>query len=58
MLYEVITIGQDDEPFFHQLLCRLKEPLRVGNKVARGLPAVWDWVKGRISPWFEANGLK
>jgi len=31
---------------------------RVGNKVARGLPAVWDWVKGRISPWFEANGLK
>ncbi len=25
---------------------------RVGTKVARGLPGVWDWVRERIRPWF------
>ena len=30
---------------------------RVGTKVARGLPAVWDWVKAKIHPWFTARGL-
>ena len=29
---------------------------RVGTKVARGLPALWDWVRARITPWFEARG--
>ena len=29
---------------------------RVGEKVARGLPHVWDWVKARIHPWFQARG--
>lgn len=29
---------------------------RVGTKVARGLPEVWNWVRGRIHPWFAARG--
>lgn len=29
---------------------------RVGAKVARGLPAVWDWVQARIRPWFAERG--
>lgn len=29
---------------------------RVGAKVARGLPGVWDWVVARIRPWFETRG--
>lgn len=29
---------------------------RVGVKVASGLPGVWEWVKSRIRPWFEAHG--
>jgi putative hydrolase of HD superfamily len=28
---------------------------RVGQKVAHGLPAVWDWVQTRIRPWFEGR---
>ena len=28
---------------------------RVGNKIARGAPAVWDWVRARVKPWFEAG---
>ena len=30
---------------------------RVGSKVARGLPGVWDWVQAKIRPWFDARGL-
>ncbi|WP_444451492.1 HD domain-containing protein [Rhodobacter capsulatus] len=30
---------------------------RVGTKVARGLPGVWDWVQAKIRPWFTARGL-
>ncbi|ADE85631.1 HD domain-containing protein [Rhodobacter capsulatus] len=30
---------------------------RVGTKVARGLPGVWDWVQAKIRPWFSARGL-
>lgn len=29
---------------------------RVGRKIARGLPAVWEAVKARVQPWFEARG--
>ncbi|SOB98568.1 HD domain-containing protein [Rhodobacter maris] len=29
---------------------------RVGTKIARGLPGVWDWVQARIRPWFDARG--
>ena len=29
---------------------------RVGAKIARGLPGVWDWVQARIRPWFSARG--
>lgn len=29
---------------------------RVGAKVARGLPGIWEWVRGRIHPWFSARG--
>jgi len=29
---------------------------RVGQKVAHGLPAVWDWVQARIRPWFAQRG--
>ena len=29
---------------------------RVGSKIARGLPGVWDWVQARIRPWFSARG--
>jgi len=29
---------------------------RVGGKVARGLPGVWDWVQARIRPWFSDRG--
>jgi putative hydrolase of HD superfamily len=25
---------------------------RVGSKIARGAPALWDWVKGKARPWF------
>jgi len=28
---------------------------RVGTKVRRGLPSVWDIVRARITPWFEAR---
>ncbi|MBZ4022918.1 hydrolase [Rhodobacter sp. TJ_12] len=30
---------------------------RVGSKIARGLPGVWDWIKARIRPWFADRGL-
>lgn len=30
---------------------------RVGSKVTRGLPAVWDVVRARIAPWFQQRGL-
>ncbi len=30
---------------------------RVGSKVTRGLPGVWDWVQGRIRPWFASRDL-
>ncbi|MBN2739327.1 MAG: HD domain-containing protein [Rhodobacteraceae bacterium] len=26
---------------------------RIGAKIANGLPSVWDWVRARVSPWFE-----
>lgn len=29
---------------------------RVGSKIARGLPGVWDWVQARIRPWFTERG--
>jgi putative hydrolase of HD superfamily len=29
---------------------------RVGTKIARGAPALWDWVRARVRPWFAANG--
>jgi putative hydrolases of HD superfamily len=25
---------------------------RVGSKIAKGAPALWDWVKGKARPWF------
>lgn len=25
---------------------------RVGAKIARGAPALWDWIKGQARPWF------
>ncbi|MBL9045904.1 MAG: HD domain-containing protein [Tabrizicola sp.] len=25
---------------------------RVGVKIAKGAPALWDWVKARVRPWF------
>jgi len=25
---------------------------RVGVKIARGAPALWDWVKARVAPFF------
>jgi putative hydrolases of HD superfamily len=25
---------------------------RVGSKIARGAPALWDWVKAKARPWF------
>ena len=28
---------------------------RVGQKIARGLPDVWTWVKAKIRPWFTAQ---
>ena len=28
---------------------------RVGSKIARGLPVVWQAVRARILPWFEAR---
>jgi len=28
---------------------------RVGKKIARGAPAVWDWIRTRVKPWFEAG---
>ncbi|KFE33494.1 HD domain-containing protein [Thioclava atlantica] len=28
---------------------------RVGQKIARGLPGVWDWVKAKVEPWFAAR---
>lgn len=31
---------------FHQL------ETRVGSKIARGAPALWDWVKAKARPWF------
>ncbi|MEP2715946.1 HD domain-containing protein [Pseudophaeobacter sp.] len=29
---------------------------RVGVKVTRGAPAVWDHVRAEVTPWFEENG--
>jgi putative hydrolases of HD superfamily len=26
---------------------------RVGQKVARGAPALWDWVRAKVRPWFD-----
>jgi putative hydrolase of HD superfamily len=26
---------------------------RVGQKIARGAPALWDWVREKARPWFE-----
>ena len=26
---------------------------RVGVKIARGAPRLWDWVRGRVRPWFD-----
>ncbi|HLQ19272.1 MAG TPA: HD domain-containing protein, partial [Tabrizicola sp.] len=26
---------------------------RVGSKIAKGAPALWDWVKAKARPWFE-----
>lgn len=26
---------------------------RVGSKIAKGAPGLWDWVKEKITPWFE-----
>ena len=26
---------------------------RVGAKIARGAPALWDWVRVRVAPWFS-----
>ena len=26
---------------------------RVGHKVARGAPAIWEWVSARVKPWFD-----
>lgn len=31
---------------------------RVGAKVRRGLPGVWDVVRARVAPWFEAHSLR
>ena len=28
---------------------------RVGDKIARGAPAIWDWVRARVKPWFDAE---
>ncbi len=28
---------------------------RVGTKVARGAPALWPYIRARVTPWFEAN---
>jgi putative hydrolase of HD superfamily len=28
---------------------------RVGAKVARGAPALWDWVRDRVQPFFQNN---
>jgi putative hydrolases of HD superfamily len=25
---------------------------RVGSKIARGAPGLWDWVKSKVRPWF------
>ncbi|HEY0214503.1 MAG TPA: HD domain-containing protein [Paenirhodobacter sp.] len=29
---------------------------RVGTKIARGLPGVWDRVRARVLPWFQTRG--
>ncbi len=29
---------------------------RVGSKISRGLPGVWDWVRALIHPWFATRG--
>lgn len=26
---------------------------RVGSKIARGAPGLWDWVKAKAQPWFD-----
>ena len=26
---------------------------RVGSKIAKGAPALWDWVKAKVKPWFD-----
>ena len=31
---------------------------RVGSKIARGAPRLWDWVQGRIRPWFTARATR
>ncbi|NPD16919.1 HD domain-containing protein [Xinfangfangia sp. D13-10-4-6] len=28
---------------------------RVGQKIARGAPRIWDWVAARARPWFDQN---
>ncbi|QPZ91309.1 HD domain-containing protein [Thioclava electrotropha] len=28
---------------------------RIGTKIARGAPAVWDWVRDRVEGWFAAR---
>ena len=28
---------------------------RIGTKIARGAPAVWDWVRARVEGWFAAR---
>ncbi|MFE3837021.1 HD domain-containing protein [Pseudogemmobacter sonorensis] len=30
---------------------------RVGVKIARGAPGIWQWVRARALPWFENRGL-
>ena len=29
---------------------------RVGVKIARGAPRIWDWVRERVRPWFAPSG--
>lgn len=28
---------------------------RVGNKIARGAPGLWDWLSPKLSAWFSSN---
>jgi putative hydrolase of HD superfamily len=29
---------------------------RVGVKIAKGAPGVWNWVQAKVRPWFSAKG--